>query len=205
MAYLDISRNTIVFYLKMKNAFSLYNSFYADWKASNFILQGNEKGNKVDTGAFKMTWFPPKEGFMKLNIDSTWKYVNEAGGGGVFRRPAGSWFLGFSSKFNVHSPSAAVLYALREGLMIAKDFMIDKLKVETDALNLKLLLEKVNDQSHHDLGPVLREVAQLLGQSWIISFTHIPHFCNKVAHSLTTHFSGDGYWSQAPLHYPFIF
>lgn len=68
--------------------------------------------------------------------------------------------------------------------MIAKDFMIDKLEVETDALNLKVLLGKVNDHSHHELGPGLREVAQLLGQNWIVSFSHIPKFCNKVAHSL---------------------
>ncbi|XP_056689708.1 uncharacterized protein [Spinacia oleracea] len=71
--------------------------------------------------------------------------------------------------------------------MIAKDFMIDKLEVETNALNLKLLLEKVNDQSHHEFGHVLREVTQLLGQNWIISFSHIPKFSNKVAHSLAAH------------------
>lgn len=65
--------------------------------------------------------------------------------------------------------------------------MIDKLEVQKDALNLKLLLAKVNDQAHHELGPVLREVDQLLGQNWIISFSQIPNFCNKVAHSLAAH------------------
>lgn len=124
---------------------------------------------------------------MKLNIDGAWKSGVVAGGGGVFRRSTGSWFVGFSSKFRVNSPLGSELYALREGLMIAKDFMTDKLEVEIDALNLKVLLGKINDQTHHDLGPVLREVTQLLGQNRIVSFTHIPKFCNKVAHSLAAH------------------
>ncbi|XP_056694651.1 uncharacterized protein [Spinacia oleracea] len=130
---------------------------------------------------------PPIEGYMKLNIDGAWKSGNIAGGGGVFRRHTGSWFVGFSTKFKVHSPLASELYALREGLKIAKNFMIDKLEIETDALNLKLLLDKVKDHPHHELGPVLREVSQLLGEGWIITFSHIPKTYNRVAHALAAH------------------
>lgn len=125
---------------------------------------------------------------MKLNIDGAWKSSTVAGGeGGVFRRPIGSWFVGFSGKFNVHSPLASEQYSLREGLMIAKDFIIDKQKVETDTLNLKVMLGKINEQSHHELGPMLREVAQLLRQNWIKSFSHVSEFYNKVVHSLAAH------------------
>ncbi|XP_056697560.1 uncharacterized protein [Spinacia oleracea] len=182
-----ISRNSTVFEFKMKNCFSLYNNFFVDWKSTNFILQGKEMCQVQEVGVFKFQWIPPKQDFMKLNVDSAWKSATEAGGGGVFRRPNGSWFVGFSSKFNVNSPLAAELYALREGLMIAKDLKFDKLEVETDAIQLKLLLSNIQDQAHHELGPVLREVAQLLGQNWTVLFSHIPRFCNKVAHDLAAH------------------
>ncbi|XP_056683095.1 uncharacterized protein [Spinacia oleracea] len=124
---------------------------------------------------------------MKLNVDGAWKSMSEAGGGGVFRRPNGSWFVGFSCKFNVNSPLTSELYALREGLIIAKDLMIDKLEVETDAVQLKLMLEKMDEHTYHELSPVLRDVAQMLSQNWIITFNHIPRFCNKVAHDLAAH------------------
>lgn len=43
-----------------------------------------------------------------------------AGDGGAFRGMFGSWILGLLAKFNVHSPLTAELYAISEGLVIAK-------------------------------------------------------------------------------------
>ncbi|XP_056695819.1 uncharacterized protein [Spinacia oleracea] len=182
-----LSRNRVVFDLKMKSAFSLYNAFYVDWTFANNCSQGKELGAYHVPGLTKKTWFPPKDGVMKLNVDGAWKSNAVAGGGGVFRRSTGSWFVGFSSKFTVSSPLTAELYALREGLIIARDFKFEKLEIETDALNLKVLLGKIKEQDHHELGPVLREVANLLNQSWVGDLAHIPKFCNKVAHSLAAH------------------
>ncbi|XP_056688698.1 uncharacterized protein [Spinacia oleracea] len=182
-----LSRNRVVFDLKMKSAFSLYNDFYVDWTSANNCSHGKELGANQVPGLTKKTWFPPKDGVMKLNVDDAWKSNAVAGGGGVFRRSTGSWFVGFSSKFTVSSPLAAELYALREGLIIARDFKFEKLEIETDALNLKVLLGKIKEQDHHELGPILREVANLLNQSWVGNLTHIPKFCNKVAHSLAAH------------------
>ncbi|XP_056691188.1 uncharacterized protein [Spinacia oleracea] len=48
--------------------------------------KGKNTDNKIDHSANKKHWIPPKEGFMKLNIDGAWKSGNVAGGGGVFRR-----------------------------------------------------------------------------------------------------------------------
>ncbi|XP_056682962.1 uncharacterized protein [Spinacia oleracea] len=154
---------------------------------SRLLNKGKELGANQVPGMSKKTWFPPKEGVMKLNVDGAWKSDVVAGGGGVFRRSTGSWFVGFSSKFTVRSPLAAELYALREGLIIARDFKFEKLEIETDALNLKVLLGKIKEQDHHELGPVLREVVHLLNQNWVGNLTHIPKFCNKVAHSLAAH------------------
>ncbi|XP_021852886.2 uncharacterized protein [Spinacia oleracea] len=108
---------------------------------------------------------PPSQGFIKLNTDAAWRSKDLACGGGVFRSIFGSWILGYSSKFNVNTPLAAELYAIREGLVIAKDHMCNKVEIETDALQLKDLLDSVDDYSHHELGPFLREAAQLLQQN----------------------------------------
>lgn len=113
----------------------------------------------------KQAWKPPKEEFVKLNTDGAWKSKDPAGGGGVFRRPTGSWFVGFSRKYNVNSAMDAELYAIRDGLIMAKDYHFDKVELEIDALSLKILLDSVEEQFHHDLALVLRDVAQLMNQN----------------------------------------
>ncbi|KAL2899077.1 Protein ALP1-like [Bienertia sinuspersici] len=86
---------------------------------------------------------PPQPGFYKLNIDGSWKDISKAGGGGVIRRDNGTWFMGFSSKYHSLSPLAAELQALRDGLLLAKQFQLTKVEVETDAKTILPLLEDV--------------------------------------------------------------
>ncbi|XP_056685750.1 uncharacterized protein [Spinacia oleracea] len=86
-----LSRNRAVFYLKMKSALSLYNAFYVDWSFANICSQGKELGANQVPGLTKKTWFPPKEGVMKLNVDGAWKSDAVSGGGGVFQKI--HWFL----------------------------------------------------------------------------------------------------------------
>ncbi|XP_021847290.1 uncharacterized protein [Spinacia oleracea] len=107
-------------------------------------------------------WLPPADGYMKLNVDGNWKAQNEAGGGAVFRGSEGTWYMGFASKFNVITPLAAELYSIREGLMMAVDYGIKKLELKTDAEILVKMVQSVEDSYHHDLSPVLKDVACLM-------------------------------------------
>lgn len=67
---------------------------------------------------------------------------------------------------------------------LQKDHMFYNIEIETDALQLKILLESVDEYSHHELGPVLLEVTQFLQQSWMVTMPHIPRDTNHVAHQL---------------------
>ena len=90
-----------------------------------------------------------------MNIDgSVIGDPKKAGGGGIFRNSEGDWVVRFVKKFGNVSSNTAELWALKEGLLIAKHLGIDNLCVDLDAtffvyliinptvvnLNLELLL-----------------------------------------------------------------
>ncbi|KNA04166.1 hypothetical protein SOVF_202220 [Spinacia oleracea] len=129
-------------------------------------------------------WIAPPADYLKLNTDGAWKGLSEAGGGGVFRRSSGTWYLGYSSKFNVVSPLATELYAIREGLIMAVEHKVSMLQVETDALSLLTMMKTIDDHHHHELSPVLNDVASLLTRFEKVEITHIPRARNMVAHCL---------------------
>ncbi|XP_056683220.1 uncharacterized protein [Spinacia oleracea] len=135
----------------------------------------------------ELIWLPPAYEFLKLNTDGSWKARNEAGGGGVFRGATGKWYMGFASKFNAITPLAAELYAVREGLIMAADYGIQNLELETDAQVLVTMLEAVNDAYHDELRPVLVDVAQFMARFHAIVVKHIPKVKNKVAHELASY------------------
>ncbi|XP_021860368.2 uncharacterized protein [Spinacia oleracea] len=147
----------------MNHLFSLYNFFFLDWSVTNHVLQNKGKEKEVIVEGMSISsWKPPREGFVKLNTDGAWKSSDIAGGGGMFRSTTGSWFVGFTRKYNMHSSMVAELYATRDELIMAKDYHFDKVELEIDALSLKIMLDVVEKHSHHELAPFLRDVAQLM-------------------------------------------
>lgn len=104
--------------------------------------------------------------------------------GDVFRGVSRNWYKGFSSKYDAITPSVAELYAIREGLAMEVGYDIQNLKLETDVEILVKLLRNLDDTYHHELSPVLNDVACLMSKFRSIEFTHIPRGSNKVAHCL---------------------
>lgn len=181
MWHIWITRNKTVFEMKVVKPFSIFNALFMDHASISHTLQGKEKAADKTP---KPTWFPPTYDFLKLNVDGSWKELNEAGGGGDFRGVSGNWYMGFSSKYDVATPLAAQLYAIREGLTMAVDYDIQNLELETDAAILVKLLNNLDDTYHHELSPVINDVACLMSRFKSIEFCHIPRSSNKVAHCL---------------------
>lgn len=102
----------------------------------------------------------------------------------MFRGTTGNWYMGFSSKFDVITHLAAELFAVQEGLLMTVDYEIQNLKLETDAQSLLTTLDSVNGNYHHELTPVLSDVAILISRFKYFVVKHIPRAKNKVAHSL---------------------
>ncbi|XP_021769523.1 uncharacterized protein LOC110733771 [Chenopodium quinoa] len=65
--------------------------------------------------------------------------------GGVIRRSDGTWYVGFSCKYEAVSPLAAELYALNDGLSIAEDM---KLKKKFEVVVLTHILRERNELAH---------------------------------------------------------
>lgn len=173
-----------VFDHKMKKVFSIFNSIFVDFSATNHILQGKGKAKVSLADKVRNAWKAPPDDFIKLNTDGAWKAINIAGGGGVFRRPSGTWFLGYSSKYHSVSPLAAELEAVREGLIMAEEYEIRKLEVETDVISLKIMLDTMDQNYHHELSPIINDVVGLMTKFEKVEFMHIPRANNTVAHEL---------------------
>lgn len=70
----------------------------------------------------------------------------------MIRGDNGRWYIGFSKKFPASTPLAAELITLRDGLILAKDYNVSHLEVETDAHTLKIMLSISEISSIMSLG-----------------------------------------------------
>ncbi|KAL2941343.1 hypothetical protein RDABS01_029693 [Bienertia sinuspersici] len=148
---------------------SVFNRFYADFSLTNLAFQTNLVQPLIQRQL--SLWRPPQPGFYKLNTDGSWKDISKAGGGGVIRRDNGTWFMGFSLKYHFLSPLAAELQALRDGLLLAKQFQLTKVEVETDAKTIISLLKDVQNNPKHDLIALILDVANLLKLEWHVTIS----------------------------------
>ena len=173
-------RNKAVFEGTMSYGTSFTAGFWHDYSTTNLIFQ-----DKPPTAvAIDKVWYPPPLGYIKLNFDGAWRNVANAGGGGVFRHPDGSWFLGYAAKFFASSPVATELMALKEGFNLAKDHNLDCLIIETDALEVKSMLTNIEDHLHSALANLIKDIASFLSSNACFSIKHAKRSSNTVAHSL---------------------
>lgn len=82
----------------------------------------------------------PHKGFMKLNIDGSWKSPDIAYGDSFICRGNDGWFTRLSNKFLASTPLAAELITLRVGLELAKELNVTKLEVKMDSQALHIML-----------------------------------------------------------------
>ncbi|XP_021753742.1 uncharacterized protein LOC110719145 [Chenopodium quinoa] len=129
-------------------------------------------------------WKAPREGFFKINTDGAWLNSAVSSGGGVIRRSDGSWYVGFSCKYDAISPFLTELYAMNDGLSIAMDLGIKKVIVETDAKVLRDMLMTSGPNPHHELAATICDVAAVLSKFEVAVVTHIPREGNELSHRL---------------------
>ena len=68
-----------------------------------------------------MRWLKPPPGWIKLNTyGSVLGSPMKAGGGGVLRSNDGEWVAGFTRKLRNMSSTIAELWALKDGLHVAR-------------------------------------------------------------------------------------
>ena len=108
-----------------------------------------------------MGWEKPPRGWLKLNTDgSAMRNPERAGGGGLIRDHDGAWLKGFARGLGFTNSALAELWALRDGLLLAKEMGIQQLIIELDALNIVILMN--NESENLLMEPLLTDCRNLL-------------------------------------------
>ncbi|KAL0006019.1 hypothetical protein SO802_013580 [Lithocarpus litseifolius] len=138
--------------------------------AEFFSIGAKVRCNKMKK-VIRVAWEKPPLGWMKLNSDgSALGNPGKAGGGGLIRDHQGNWVRGYARAHGNSNSSLAELWALCDGLEIAKDLGLDKLIVEMDALSIVLLMN--NDKANLLMEPLLSDCRKLLDA---IPFKRVVH------------------------------
>lgn len=143
-----------------------------------------------------------KKHFMKLNTNGTWKGIDKEGGGGFSRKGTRTWLVKCSSKYTSQTPIAGELLALREDLLITKEFNFDKLEVETDAQSLIYIFEtsSFSPHPHHQLAVLISDVENLLNETSKIVFKQYPKGRKYGSSPPCCFFYEYGSWKTNSLH-----
>ena len=87
---------------------------------------------------------------------------DKAGGGGLFRDHEGNWVKGYARGIGHTNSFLAELWALRDGLNIAREMGVSNLIIELDVLSIVLLMN--NEAENIMMEPLLSDCRILLKQ-----------------------------------------
>ena len=128
-------------------------------------------------------WEKPPMGWAKLNTDgSAIGSTGRAGGGGVIRDHNGQWLKGFARPIGDSNSCMAELWALRDGLLLAKEMGLSNLIIELDALSVVLLIN--NNTINLLMEPLLTDCRNLLSEIPNKQIVHIYREANQGADAL---------------------
>ncbi|KAE8656904.1 hypothetical protein F3Y22_tig00116997pilonHSYRG00576 [Hibiscus syriacus] len=100
----------------------------------------------------------------------------------VGRNHVGRWVMGFMKFIGCCSALDAELWGLFEGLQVAWNMGVRKIKVESDCKEAVDLLNNV--PRARDVCSLLPHLGDICNRDWEVSFTFVPRECNSVADKL---------------------
>ena len=119
----------------------------------------------------------------KLNSDgSALGNPGRAGGGGVIRDHNGKWLKGYTRSLGCTNSCMAELWALRNGLLLARDMGLNNLIIELDVLSVVLLM--INNTPNLTLEPLLNDCRNLVREIPNKQITHIFREANQCADAM---------------------
>ena len=113
-----------------------------------------------------VTWRPPPQGYVKLDIDGSHHDRTEVmGAGGLIRDSQGRWLASFATHRQGGNALMAEAVALHLGLQFAWEKGFRDVLCETDCKELFNLLE---DQSAYGFMPILLRIKEVLQSEWTV-------------------------------------
>ncbi|KAL9438044.1 hypothetical protein AB3S75_023834 [Citrus x aurantiifolia] len=127
-----------------------------------------------------ISWHPPTWPWCTLNTDGAHRFHGTSTAGGLIRDHLGLWLTGFGMMIGSCSVTVAELWGLYQGLQLAWNFGIRRLKVETDSLCITQLLAKPLVTSN-EYAPLIQAIKDYLNLDWQVSLSHIYREANFAA------------------------
>ena len=113
--------------------------------AAEFFAVGMRTKLNISKTLIAVAWRKPPLGWTKLNIDgSALGCPGKASGGGLIRDHNRDWVTGFARSLGYTNSFLAELWALRDGLTLAKELNLNSLIVKLDA---KSVVQFMNNNS----------------------------------------------------------
>ena len=125
-----------------------------------------------------------------------------AGGGGVIRGQEGEWIAGFARPLGRTNSCMVELWALRDGLLLAKELGINNLIVELDALSVVLFMK--NNTCNLLMEPLLTDCRNLLKEFPNTQVVHAYREANQCVDTLAKMGAGSlasfvVFWTPPPV------
>ncbi|XP_060211737.1 uncharacterized protein LOC132639298 [Lycium barbarum] len=139
---------------------------------------------KPDISVTPVKWFPPRDGWLKLNTDGCSKgNPGLSGGGGVIRNHQGKLISAFSSPLGCMTNNLSEATALQTGLKWCIDNAIRKIEVESDSLMLIKWIQNFASMPWN-LQMVVMDIRTSLESFEDFKIQHCFREANKVADTL---------------------
>ena len=152
-------------------------------ESAEFYAIGFNAKAKRSKAVIPVGWSKPHEGWTKLNTDgSMMENPAMVGGGGVIRGQEGEWIASFARPLGRTNNCMAEFWALRDGLLLAKELSINNLIVELDALSVVLLMK--NNACNLLMEPLLIECRNLLKEFPNMQMVHAYREANQCVDAL---------------------
>ncbi|KAL0014884.1 hypothetical protein SO802_001953 [Lithocarpus litseifolius] len=153
-------------------------------KGVEFFAIVPENPNKLRRVLARVCWTKPQEGWVKLNSDgSVLGNSKKAGGGAVLRCSNGNWVTGCLRKLGNTSCVLGELWALRDGLLLAKQLCLENICVDINAKFLIYLLSNTN-VVYLSLEPLLSDCRNLMKTFLNCAVVHVYREANRCADRL---------------------
>nr|POE89082.1 putative ribonuclease h protein [Quercus suber] len=127
-------------------------------------------------------WIKPPLGWFKLNTDTSVTY-HKVGGGGLICDPEGQWVQGFARHIGTTSVLMAELWALRDGIHMAKNLHIHNLVINVDSAKAVNLLSSPSNFNRLTQ-PLVNDCRDTLQVFHKVQLLHCYREANRAADSL---------------------
>jgi len=128
-------------------------------------------------------WIPPPPDFAKINVDAATSKNSASGSIAAVARDSSGVFLGASSVTvsGLSDPETLEVLACREGLALASDLLLQKVRLTSDCANA---VRSIKGEAFGPYGHIVREITTTVVNFHKVEFVHERREANREAHML---------------------